>query len=218
MPLQSLFTDEWFSPWADDFTSATQFVVVAAALCLRNLSSKKKYHPDGLALSFGSLIQCCCHAFAISLHWWMIFSMGWRIYIGNSIRRCCCSAVSSQSLFQGKISSQWVCAFIWQFNSILLPCLCDLSSLMKDFLHGLTILDWQLNSSLLLRLCNLSSKKISSRWVCFFIWQFNSIFLLCLCNLSSLMKKFPWVDALLWYFKFLFQFDIIAASSQSLSF
>ena len=90
MPLRSLFSDERFSPWADDFTLATQFVVVAAALCLRNLSSKEKYHPDGFALSYCNLILFCCYAFAISLPWWKIFSMGWRFYIGNSIRHCCC--------------------------------------------------------------------------------------------------------------------------------
>ena len=64
--LQNLYLH--FFVLAVGVSSVSMRLKVYTILLLRNLSSKKKYHPDGLALSFGSLIQYCCHAFAISLH------------------------------------------------------------------------------------------------------------------------------------------------------
>ena len=124
MPLQSLFTDEWFSPWADDFTLATQFVIVA-----------------------------------------------------------------SQSFFQEKISSRWAFTFIWQFNSISLLCLCNLSLLMKKFpwvdaLLWYFISIWHHCCVFIISL--FLGKK--SWWVCAFSLaiKFNIVAVSLQCNLSFL--------------------------------
>ena len=144
MSLRSLFPDKWFSPRADDFTLATQFVVAGSSqsffqekissrwaytfiwqfnlillLCLRNLSSlmKKFLWVDALLWYFISIWHHCCF-FTISLSRKKIL-MSVCFFFGNLIRYCCCG-FAVQSLFLSNVDLQmWKCQRVCQEASFV---------------------------------------------------------------------------------------------------
>ena len=101
----------------------------------------------------------------------------------------------SQSLFSEKIHLNGLAIFVWQFNYTLLLCLCYLSSLMKNYLYGLTLLLRQLNSTLLLPLQCLFLEKISSQ--CHMGLQFSFCYLIQYCRCALL---FLFTDEFLFFY------------------